>query len=83
MDGQKQNFKRIQKIEENDWRTEVEISDDHNAYRAQFQNLLLKFQQMWDGQLCWIKEPEQQMKLNSGGKRQTHSARYQVGRPVS
>lgn len=69
-------------MKEIDWRAKVEISNDHNAGRAKFLNMLSEFQHVWEGHLSRIKAAKHRIKLTSGGDWAFHSAPYRVG-PVT
>lgn len=61
---------------ENDWRSEVQLSDDFIAYRGQCLSMLSKFQHMWDGHVGQIKAETHQVEQFSPDKRSIHSAQY-------
>lgn len=70
--------KQIQNMEENYLLNKLEILDDHNAYWANFLNMLSEVQHTWFEHLGRVWAGTSLIELNSTDARSIHSAPYIV-----
>lgn len=70
---------KIKNIEENNWRTNAEISNDYNAYQAKLLDVLFEFQHMWDRHFGEIRAGEHRVELTPVDERSINSESCRAG----
>lgn len=67
-------MRKMQDMDEDDWRTKLKLRNDPSPYRVKFLNLVLELQHMLDRIFGRIKVSKQRVEINSAGERSICSA---------